>query len=128
MTEERDFTFRGLLIESYMAEGLSRLLAEEAVDALLPPPPDESTIEGWLRARYLEITTDLMVWGQHPPPPDPPHLVGIRTVGYVDSEGFLEVIDLPAEAVSVSPPDEKAIDGILHDPLWNLGRRSVPGA
>lgn len=128
---ERDLSFRGLLIESYVAEGLARSEAEEVVDALLPPPPDESTIEGWLLARFLEVQTNLVVYGQHPPPPpeERGRPEGITPRGWPATRVWVdEAVDWMPSAVSIATPDDGPIQAILHDPLWNLGRVSVPEA
>lgn len=117
---EPDFTFRGLLVRSFEEEGLTREAAEAAADAILPPPPDESTLKGWIRARILEAQANLLVYGQHPPPPPEERAQprGIEGLGvWVD-----EVIDLPPEACSIATPDEAAIEDVIHNPLWNLGR------
>jgi hypothetical protein len=124
MTETPDLTFRGLLIRAGIEEGMTEEAATAAADALLPPPPDESTIEGWLRARFLEAHSNFLLYGQHPPPADwePTEVRGIRP----DFVWVDEVIDLPPSAISIATPDEGPIEAILHDPLWNLGRRGVP--
>ncbi len=109
-------TFREALIRSYVEEGLDREDATAHVDSMLPPPPDESTLQGLLRAKFLEVEADLVIYGQHPPPPEHERPV-LQGIGVLD-----EVIDWSPDLVSMRPPSTGDLEPIVHDPLWSLDR------
>lgn len=124
----RELLLRACAQDLADAHGMSLEAALEVVRKAATPPPPPTTVEEIIRANILEALTNLAVWGQHPPPPKGPELVGIGPP-YASVQGPSPIASWVDEIrhVTTAADLEREIEAIRHDPLWGL-ERSRTGA